>query len=175
MTGVSMELSIDDAAVLAGLDALTDFSRDQFEVMDDVGASMVISTQQRFELGVGPDGTPWKPSARAEEVGGQTLIESARLVQSITHEPGPSDVVWGTDVIYALPHQEGMTIHAKGGGSLRFRLPGGGFANVSSVDLPARPFLGVNDEDDALIGELFIEAILDRYNSAPGGAGGARP
>lgn len=175
MSGVSMDMSIDDAAVLAGLDALTDLARDQFEVMDEVGASMVISTQQRFELGIGPDGTPWEPSARAEEVGGQTLIESARLVQSITHDAEPTAVSWGTDVIYGLPHQEGMTIEAKGGGSLRFRLPGGGFASVSSVELPARPFLGVNEDDETLIGDIYVDAVLDRFNDAANSTGRARP
>lgn len=172
MSGVSMDMSIEDAAVLAGFDALAALTHNMMPVMDDIGASMVISTQARFETGIGPDGVPWEPSARAEEVNGQTLVDSARLVQSITHEPSPMGVVWGTDVIYGRVHQTGETITAKGGGALRFKLPGGGYATVNSVTIPARPFLGVDAGDDEVIAGAFIDAIHDAFNagSSFGGA-----
>jgi len=159
MSGVSMKMSIDDAVVLAGFEALLGLSRNMMPVMDDIGASMVVSTQGRFESGVGPDGVAWAPSLRAKEVNGQTLVDTARLVQSITHEASPTDVVWGTDVIYGRVHQTGETITAKGGGALRFKSPGGGFVTVNSVTIPARPFLGVDAQDDVAIDGAFLDAI----------------
>src|SRR5690606_18275189 len=92
---------------------------------EDVGAALSTSTQLRFERGQAPGGTPWPPSLRARLEGGQTLVKSGRLRDSITYEAGPAAVRVGTNTLYAATHQQGATIAAKAGGKLRFRLPGG--------------------------------------------------
>lgn len=130
-------------------------------LMDELGGAMVASTQARFEAEKAPDGTPWERSARAVHEGGQTLRDSNRLYQSITHRAGRQHVAWGTNVIYAAVHQFGATIRPKSANALAFALPGGDFAQVQKVEIPARPFLGVSRDDQAEIGRT-VEGFLGR-------------
>ena len=79
--------------------------------------------------------------------GGKILSDSGRLGDSITHIAGPNSVEVGTNVIYAGIHQTGGIIQAKAGYALAFAFPGGGFAVVEDVSIPARPYLGISTED----------------------------
>lgn len=160
--GVGIEVQSKDLAEL-GHDLARRARRlsDLTPLMDELGGAMVASTQQRFEEEKAPDGTPWERSARAVHEGGQTLRDSNRLYQSITHRAEPDKVTWGTNVIYAAVHQFGATIRAKSANALAFSLPGGDFAQVQKVEIPARPFLGVSRDDQAEIGRT-VEDFLAR-------------
>ena len=140
-------------AALAGIQALTDNPVDFFDL---VGAALVASTQFRFEQERDPDGSPWPPSIRSQVEGGRTLTDTARLVQSITHAADSQGVSIGTDVIYGGVHQFGATIRPRNATKLRYRLPGGlGFRTADEVTIPARPFLGVNRDDEVEIAEIW--------------------
>lgn len=146
MAGISIRLDADKA--LAGLGGLAQAGDDMTPLMADIGALGVQTTQDRFSLtNRAPDGAPWKPSMRAEAEGGKTLEKSTRLRDSIDFEVGPRRVVWGTNVSYGRIHQTGGVIRPKSGKALKFSLPGGGFAVVSKVTMPARPYLGISRED----------------------------
>jgi phage virion morphogenesis protein len=112
-------------------------------MMDEIGAMLVTSTQDRFEKGQGPDGDDWLQSIRVQEAQGnaQTLVDSARLRDSITHEPGNDQVEVGTNVIYGAIHQFG-----------------GQTGRNKSVTMPARSYLGISSDD-----EREIENIVDDY------------
>jgi len=116
-------------------------------IWDAIGQYGESSTRLRFKNQAGPDRKRWVPSIRAREVGGQTLVQKARLLRSITHRSDNNGTAWGTNVIYAGTHQFGAVIKAKTAGALRFRMPGGGFVTVKKVTIPARPFIGVNADD----------------------------
>jgi phage virion morphogenesis protein len=120
----------------------------------------------RFRTEMGPDGQKWKPSLRARITGGRTLTKDGHLSGSISARHGRDYAEWGVNRIYAAIHQFGGEIHAKGG-SLRFRLANGGFATVQKVTMPARPFLGISDDDR----DDILDAIQVRIQaSIPGGA-----
>lgn len=131
----------------------------------EIGASLLASTQQRFQDGKAPDGGPWPASVRALLTGGKTLVDTAFLSRSITHQADPQAARVGTNAIYAAIHQTGGTIRAKTAKGLRFRPAGGdGLVVVKSVRIPARPFLGVSAEDEReviAIAEEFIAEALD--------------
>lgn len=134
-----------------------------FDLFDAIGLYLESSTDQRFETETGPDGRRWDPSIRAEFEGGKTLTDSARLRQSIAHVATRDRVEIGTNVIYAGVHQKGATIAGRGG-PLTFRLPGGlGFVSPFEVTIPARPFLGIDadDEDEiiAIAEDFFAGAV----------------
>jgi phage virion morphogenesis protein len=149
-TGASFRVEVNDAEVAAALRQLQDRGGDLAPALDEIGAMLVTSTQIRFERGIGPDGIAWPASLRAKLEGGQTLVDSARLKDSITHVVSGDAVAVGTNVIYAAVHQLGATINAKGGGHLTFMV-GGRFVSKKSVTIPARPFLGVDADDEAEI------------------------
>jgi phage virion morphogenesis protein len=153
MLGVRQELtgSEETLKVLGAVIARTDDKRGLF---DNIGAGLVVSTQDRFEKESDPEGNPWPESLRKKLMGGRTLTESSRLVSSITHEATDDMVAVGTNVIYAAIHQTGGTIKAKTPTGLRFRAPGnGGWVTKQSVEMPQRAFLGLDDEDEKMIEE----------------------
>ncbi len=142
----------------AALGALLARSEDLSPLMDRIGMAMETTTAERFEAGVAPDGTPWKPSRKPA---GKTLIKDGFLKGSVTHRAGRDQVEIGTNKIYARIHQFGGTIRAKDGGKLTFKLPGLGFVSVDQVIIPARPFLGVSSEDEAEIEALTADYLLE--------------
>ena len=159
MEGVRIELTGADAAIarLAKAEAALEAPLGMYEA---IGEAMVTSTKLRFDDGAGPDGSPWPISLRAQFEGGKTLVDKAALVGSITHIASADQVEWGTNLDYAATHQFGATITPKSADALRFSIPGIGFIVSQSVTIPARPFIGLNDED-----ETEIERIADDFLS----------
>ena len=100
---------------------------------------------------------------RARLTGGQTLIKSGRLRDSIA-ETGPQltarSVEVGTNVVYAAIHQFGgiippHIIRARRARALR--IPGIGFRRAvhhPGGTIPARPYLGLSDTDERVIQDL---------------------
>jgi phage virion morphogenesis protein len=122
------------------------------------------STKLRFQDGVGPDGQPWKPSKRVLAQGGKTLLDTTNLMQSITSEVSANEAVWGTNLIYAGIQQTGGTIEPKNAKALAFTLPGVGLVFAHHVTLPARPFIGINANDE----ENIADILIDHYDRAVG-------
>jgi phage virion morphogenesis protein len=179
--GVQIRISPDTAGVDPVLRKLASMMTDMTEVMDDIGASLVMSTKLRFEDGRGPSGKPWQISQRAEIENGQTLRDTGRLMDSITHLADRDSVLVGTNVIYGPPHQFGATIKAKTEKGLRFKVPvaaaegsdddkpGSAWRRVMQVVLPERPFLGVNAGDEDDIRDIVSSKIQEI--AAAGGTG----
>ncbi len=183
MAGVRIEVETDDAALQASFRRLTATLDDLRPVMDEIGQSLVASVIDRFERERGPGGGPWKPSARAtrgKRGRGQTLTDTGRLRASITHRAGRDAVEVGTNVAYAAIHQFGGQIERRARNQvLAFRARGGGFASrkstrarkagavrvafaqigAHSIDMPARPFLGIDEDDRASILRIVSRAI----------------
>lgn len=55
-------------------------------LMESVGEALVSGTKKRFDEKKDPEGTPWKPSRRALEKGGKTLMHSGRLRRQETDQ-----------------------------------------------------------------------------------------
>ena len=184
MAGVRIEVESDDAALQASFRRLTATLDDLRPVMDRIGQSLVTSVIDRFKRERGPGGAPWKPSARAvrgKRGKGQTLTDTGRLRASITYRAGRDQVEVGANVAYAAIHQFGGQIErraAQPGAGLsrpgrRVRIAqidpsaqGGGGAGGASrksepivIDMPARPFLGLDDGDRRSILKIVSRAI----------------
>ncbi|WP_027178595.1 phage virion morphogenesis protein [Maridesulfovibrio bastinii] len=146
MGGVRFKM--DMSKLMRGVGAAAERVQHSQELMDAIGETLVSSTIQRFQDGAGPDGKRWKPSKRAESEGGQTLVKSGQLRNSISYEASPKMVCVGTNKIYARIHHLG----GKAGRGLK-------------VKLPARPYLGIDDEDRAEIKELMMEELKSMFGA----------
>lgn len=146
-------------------------------IWEAVGTYGENSTRLRFKNQTDPHGKRWVPSIRVKVSGGQTLVQKARLLRSLSHNSDNSGTAWGTNVIYAGVHQHGAVIRAKSAGALRFRMPGGGFVSVKKVTIPARAFVGVNEEDGREIvlvgGEVVYNALRNPSQGTSFGKGDA--
>ena len=158
MSGVSINIRVDDAAVRAALDRLRRFAADPAPALKTAGEALITSTQERIRDEVSPDGARWpalRPDYAEAKRSRGMLIESGGLVGSFTRQVTGSRLVVGTNVHYAAIHQFGGTIRPKGS-ALRFRI-GRRWVFARKVTIPARPFLGISDEDREEIIEIFEE------------------
>jgi phage gpG-like protein len=138
-------------------------------VASSIGEQLVSSTIRRFNDQRDPDGNAWKPHAsatvraglskksftkfgtlrkpaRRKLEGRKILIQSARLRNSISSKVSGTSVAVGTNVIYARVHQLGGTK---------------GTTGKLKVNIPARPFLGINAEDQAEIKRMLERHVGD--------------
>jgi len=140
MAGTSFKMDLGPFAAAVGK-AVAEISDTQ-RLAENIGEALVSGTHDRFEQGVAPDGTPWKPTVR----GGQILVDTGRLKNSIGYEASPAMVVVGTNAEYASTHQEGAEIKAKNAKNLKFKV-GDKWVSKPSVTVPPRPFVGISEED----------------------------
>lgn len=128
----------------------------QLTELDKKGLNMALSevvvesTDERFRLSKDPTGRRWPTSERAAREGGKTLIRTSFLRSSIHGEADDTGWAVGTNVKYAATHQFGAdrTIRPKRAKALRFKIGDQWIMRKQvRVKIPARPFLGLSDED----------------------------
>jgi len=164
MAGVSITADIRDKGLMKGLGGLMLLTRNTQPMMNVIGVGLVASTVQRFISQTDPEGQPWQAvneDYEKDKRNSRILTESGRLRDSITHFAGNDYAQIGTNVIYARPHQEGAEIVPRNADHLYFRI-GGRLIVTDRVVLPARPFLGISDEDETMI-QQTIERFIVRF------------
>lgn len=109
------------------------------------------STLERFKQSKDPNGKKWKTSIRASSENGKTLIQSSQLRNSIKSVSDATGFAVGTNAKHAATHQfgePGRTIRARKKKALRFMVDGKWVSKKQvRIRIPARPFLGLSDED----------------------------
>lgn len=176
-----VSIEMDSGPVTAALGRLSREIDDLTPVFAEIGGYLETSVLRRFEREEGPGGEQWLPSARAQARGGMTLTDTGRLRQSITHSAGPDEVTVGTNVMYAAIHQLGGDIErearrqtlafdargrfearaasrARRGGATRIAIAEIG---ESTITIPARPFLGIDNADAAAITEIVADHLRE--------------
>ncbi|PKP85827.1 MAG: phage virion morphogenesis protein [Alphaproteobacteria bacterium HGW-Alphaproteobacteria-2] len=167
-----LRIDYNDAELQASLVRLGALLGNLTPVMQDLGEFLVASTKDRFPAGTAPDGTPWAPKSpttleayrrRGDPADPRPLFgPTGSLSRGIFAQADAGSVEWGSAMIYARVMQEGAARGAFGATSRGAPIPWG--------DIPARPFLGLSDDDEsALI--AIVEEWLDRAAAAPGGTG----
>lgn len=162
---------------------------DMTPIMRAIGQQLEASTEKNFDSEGARIAAKWRPSRRAQAQGGQTLRDTGRLAASISaggeghiNEVTKDSIFVGTNVAYAAIHQfggeikqaaqsriQGFRIDRKTGQSRFAGSKGRKKANFEqwtsrgayTIDMPARPFFGLNAEDERDIAEL-ISKMLDK-------------
>lgn len=158
-SAVSLEYEFKDARVRAALGAFLQLAQNPEPIMRGIATIGESSTRERFVTETGPDGARWKPSLRAQLTGGKTLTMDGHLGDSVSSRNDARSAEWGVNRIYGAVHQFGGTIRAKTAKGLRFRSARGDFITKMSVTIPARPYLGVSQGDEADILDLIATKI----------------
>lgn len=157
---MDIRFDLDDREVVGALQRLLALGQNPQPALREIAAVGEASTRLRFRTETGPGGQRWKPSLRAQLGGGRTLTKDGHLSGSVSSNAGKDFAEWGVNRIYAAIHQFGGDIKAKSAGALKFRLPSGAFVVTRAVRMPARPYLGVNEDDRADILDVFERRIL---------------
>lgn len=129
----------------------------------EIGEYILDSTKERFRKGISPTGEAWKPSIRAKETGGKTMMDTRRLYNSLTYRATMDGVEVGTNVKYAETHQPKddraeTEITPKKAKALKFRI-NGKWVTKKKVRIPRRDFLGLSNDDLQEIDQINEERI----------------
>jgi phage virion morphogenesis protein len=173
MAGASFTVEFDDLQLQLAFRRLAAAAQDPEPLLDMLGAKLVESTVARFTTNEGPDGKPWaalNPAYAEIRRTGPILVQGAALRDSMTFRTGPRELVIGSPMIYAAIHQFGGKIVPKKARALRFNLGDGvgGLKRVAvrSVVIPARPYLGISEQDRIDIVKV-ANGFLGRVLAAP--------
>lgn len=104
---MTWSVEVDTRPVQAMLGELVTKMGDLTPVMREIGEIIVTQSAEAFEQG-GLPGHRWKESGRVKAGGGQTLVDTARLRNSLTARASKTKVEVGTNVVYAAAHQFGF-------------------------------------------------------------------
>jgi len=176
-----MHIRIDaDTKGLRSLDDLRRRMADPRPVLEEMGLVLLRSVARNFKEGGRPE--RWKPSKRAlAEPRGKTLIDTGRLRNSITMKVEGDAVKVGTNVEYAAIHQFGgridRTVLVRAHRRLvtqafgrRLRRPRmtdvRGHARRMRIEIPARPFLVVQDGDWKVLSRIVSDYVRGEGGSA---------
>jgi phage virion morphogenesis protein len=144
MSGGKADFRVDvtgDKAAQAALQLLVFRMTDMDPVFDEIGASNVTETQQRFQEEKDPEGKAWQITERKASEGGNILRDGADLYDSVTHRVVFHGVEIGANRPYARIHQLG-----------------GEAGRGHATEIVARPYLGVSAE-----GRVEIRRIVEEY------------
>ncbi|RUS64879.1 phage virion morphogenesis protein [Pseudorhodobacter sp. E13] len=152
-------IEIKDDEISAALDRLLLDLGDMTAVMQEIGELLMASTKDRFTKGEAPDGSKW--AAKSPNTKGRDrrplFGPSGMLSSQIFYEAGSNQVEVGSSRVYAAMMQFGGTKAA--------------FPHLWG-DIPARPFLGISEDDRAGILATVEEWLA---TSAQGGSTGGAP
>lgn len=146
-------IEIKDDQITAALDGLVAQLGDMTKIMQDIGELLMTSTKDRFPKGEAPDGSTWAAKSPVTSGSDRRPLfgPSGMLSSQIFYEAGTDSVEVGSNMVYAAMMQFGGSKEA--------------FPHLWG-DIPARPFLGISEDDRTGILET-VEEWLAR--SAQGG------
>lgn len=148
------------------------------------GSLLEASTVRRFDEEKGPGGIPWPKSRRAAGLvkgkpPGKTLTDTGDLRDSIRHEVRPGEVEVGADglknAVKAPANQFG--VHSSGVVVRHSRTINEAFGvplpaartytvrgHARTMNIPARPFVGVDDEDRIDLEDAWRDHLIGLFN-----------
>ncbi|MCH4295579.1 phage virion morphogenesis protein [Shewanella sp. 3B26] len=146
MAGARIEISTEGfEAAAAKLAAIAAKGEKLGPLMNDIGEMLLFSHQERNAQGIAPDGTPWAPlSAATQALKPRHQTTPLRLndilLNQLAYQADDQGLELGSNMVYAAMQQFGGTTSPK--------------SMIPGKEIPARPFLGLSDEDEASVLEM---------------------
>lgn len=154
MAGATLYIEVDREAVTASiqraLQALDDDGT--AELLEDIGEFLLASIRRRAAAQVSPDGAPWTPltpryaKLKATKRPGVPLLkfDNHMLGDGLSHQIDGNALLVGTSVVYGATHQFGRD------------------------QIPARPWLGLDDDDVTAVQRLMRRHLAAAFGTAAG-------
>lgn len=177
---IALTFRLDYSPWTQGLATSAERARNLPPVLRLISRAGVASTRRRFQTGRDPMGRAWKKGRKAS---GQTLIDSALLLRSVSDRPPEANAVeWGSNRSYARIHQDGfdgqqeVSAHTRVvkklfGRPLASPVEQSVRAHSRRMVMPARPYLGVSAQDERTFASIFVRYVAKPLGGpAPEGA-----
>ena len=160
MSGVKLKVEIDDRKVRDALNRLLRSGKELSPVLKEIGEHLLDSTRQRFSDKTAPDDTTWDSLSptyqkRKKKNANKILVLDGHLSGTLRYQIQGNTLLLGSDRIYAAIHQFGAKQGAFG------KTKGG--KSIPWGDIPARPYLGVSDDDERDIVNILHDHLQDAW------------
>ncbi len=137
-------IEIKDEAATAALMRLSRVMDDAAPAMGEISEMLHDSTRERYKQGIAPDGTKWAPKSPV------TLARNPKWIRPLFAEGNMHETIHsdsGSDFAeVSLAAKQAAMMHF-GGTKARFPHLWG--------DIPARPILGLSDQDEVNISDII--------------------
>ena len=154
MAGAKYRIELDDEVLRRTLRELPERATNLAPALKDIGEHLQESTDRRFDRRESPDGTPWDPvseryarrkqrgkaapSGRSGDRRPENVLELTRDMRTtLRYQILGDELLFGSDRVYAATHQFGD----------------------GSRNIPARPFLGLSDENNESIRDILNDHL----------------
>jgi len=141
-----IDIQWDDRAVREALQNMQRQISNIRPVLLAIGEDLVDSTKHRFEISIGPNGQRWADNSNVtidRKGRNKPLVDQGNLMRQISYD------VFGGDTLIVGSSMEYAAMQQFGGTKSEFPSLWG--------DIPARPFLGISEDDQNKI----LESISD--------------
>jgi len=174
MSGITVR--VNSQAIAQYLSSILERGQHMKPAFDQIGEYLIRETQLRFDRQESPDGNPWAPlkprtvkAKNRQNKISKILQARGDLRRSIVYQSSNTSLVIGSNRDYAAIHQFGgeialaarsravnFRVNKRTGQSRFARKERGNFQQdvnfrASRIIIPARPYLGVNAQDEAEI------------------------
>lgn len=149
MAGTRIEIAVDGLEAAASrLTELAEKGQHLGPLFNDIGEMLLYSHKQRNAQGIAPDGTPWaelSETTQGLKPRHQTtpLRLNDILLTQLLYQADDDSIDFGSNMVYAAMQQFGGKTSPK--------------SMIPNKLIPARPFIGLSDEDEQAILEMVAE------------------
>lgn len=168
-----INIEIDDELLRLTFTALAASAKDPRPVLNQVGELLIDSTKQRFGTSTGPDGTPWAKNSEATlmrylgKYSGAFSKRDGKLTKSGAGRAGGKKPLIGetgdlSRQIYKRIDGNSLIVGSTApyGAMQQFGGSKSKFPNLWG-DIPARPFLGLSDQDRVMILDEIADYLIN--------------
>jgi len=142
MAGVRYSVRVNDAEVQEALNQLIKRGTDLTPAMANIGEELLISHDQRFRDQKSPEGIPWAPLSEATKSLKSKNVDTILVLNhvlsgTLNYQASSDNLLFGSPLEYAATHQFGRTTSPN--------------SMIPNKEIPARPFLGLDEMDKDMI------------------------
>lgn len=145
-----IKITLNDTQALAKLHSIAQQLQHPRKLYGLLGETLKKIHADRFKAEVAPDGKKWQSlSSITRKIKGNDRIlkQGGYLSQKTAYNYDDNGLEFGSDAKYARLHQFGGVIRSKKGKRLKFG-KGSNTVYAKQSKIPARPWLGVNAQDE---------------------------
>lgn len=151
MSGVRYSVRVNDAEVQEALNQLIKRGTDLTPAMANIGEELLISHDQRFRDQKSPEGIPWAPLSEATKSLKSKNVDTILVLNhvlsgTLNYQASSDNLLFGSPLEYAATHQFGRTTSPN--------------SMIPNKEIPARPFLGVDESDRDMILDTLSDYLM---------------
>ncbi|WP_432460805.1 phage virion morphogenesis protein [Agarivorans sp. QJM3NY_25] len=149
MAGIQIQLG-DTQSIRQVLNQLLKQTEQLRPAFEDIGEHLQLSHRQHFDQQQSPQGEAWQalsPSTQAlkPKLQDQILRLNDILRDHLSYQANDEQLLFGSNQVYAAMMQFGGTTSPN--------------SMIPNVEIPARPFLGINQDDEQAIFEILNQHL----------------